>query len=100
MKPPIYKEDITVIDLLEAGLCFTGVCEAIVNQRKIIKTKTETVNHYSEVVKASNGDYGYGSSGYGDGDGDSGYGDGDGDGDGCGYGYGDGCGYGYGGYKL
>lgn len=95
MSWPTYQERVTVVDVLEAGACFEGVCEWLLeNERRIAgDTQQHLSVEYVGLAAAADG-YGDGCYGYGYGDGCYGYGNGNGDGDGCG----DGC-YGYGNYS-
>jgi len=89
-----YREQVTVLDALEAHLCYAGVIAFVRRHGGEIAGPTEKYRrgeNRSDVLQAARGDgdgYGYGSvSGYGDGYGYGyGYGDGDGDGDGSGKG--------------
>ena len=86
---PHYKPVVTVVDLLDCGACYDGVCKEVVRQHGAIIAETQKLIKHAEwthIATAANAD-GYGDS-YGSGYG-SGYGDGDGYGDGYGYGYGD-----------
>lgn len=87
-----YRPTVTVVDVLDAGACISGVLGFVEKHNGVIVAETAKFSKKSEwIAKATNAD-GYGNgNGYGDGNGDgNGYGDGDGDGYGYGYGYGDG----------
>ena len=87
-----YREQVTVLDALEAHLCYAGVIAFVRRHGGEIAGPTEKYRrgeNRSDVLQAARGD----GSGDGSGSGDGyGYGSGDGSGDGYGYGYG----YGYG----
>jgi hypothetical protein len=87
----VYREHVTVSDVLDSGACLDGVKEWVAKHRGRIAGPAGRYPKQGEIQKATHGDgsgYGYGY-GYGYGDGD-GYGSGDGSGYGYGYGYGDG----------
>ena len=91
----IFKERITVCDVLDAGACLDGVLPLVMRfgleanvaelRAAVARSEVEYVDKAARANGYGSGDgYGYGyGSGYG-------YGDGDGDGYGYGYGYGDG----------
>ena len=82
-----YRPTVTVVDVLDAGACISGVMDFIEEHTggviagdtaKLLRTSDASGRNW--ITRASNADgYGYG----------YGYGDGDGDGDGYGDGYGE-----------
>ena len=85
----LFREIVTVVDVLETGACLDGVAEFVLKNGGMISARVSDFPGNTYIHRAGNGygnGYGYG---YG-----IGYGIGYGDGDGYGTGYGDGDGYG------
>ena len=89
MSWPTYLERVTVVDVLDSGVCYEGVRDWVRRHRGIIAGDTQSQIENEYVARAANAD-GY-DDGYGYG---YGYGDGYGDGDGSGFGSGSGFGFG------